>query len=703
MDNAQEQSLPPTTVYTCPMHPEIKRDSPGMCPECGMSLVKVKGNQKINKPKSNHQELHRHEGHSLPQFLRKFWVSLILSLPIIAYSDLLRETLGLTLPEFPYLRFVLITLSTIVFFYGGFVFLTGALRELEARLPGMMTLIALAITTAYTYSLWADFSGSGHPLYWELTSLITIMLLGHYLEMRAVQGAQGALQELSKLLPDQAELISGGSAKMVALSELKIGDLVRVRPGGRIPADGQVIEGESVVNEALVTGESRPIAKATGAPLIAGTINGDGSLKIEITKIGEQTFLAGVMRLVAEAQSSKSKTQILADRAAYYLTLTAIGTGSLTLVIWVLAGAGLAFAVERFVAVLIIACPHALGLAIPLVASIATTKAARQGFLIRQRLALETAREIDMVLFDKTGTLTKGEFGVTEVLHNPRFKTSPQEVLQLAASVDAHSEHFIAQALVAAANKKNLVLKTVETFQRLPGLGVRGLISDESVLLGGENILERASKPLTPAMKEAISKLLSEGQTVVYLLRQSEIIGAVALADIVRSQSRPAVDTLKRMGIQTAMITGDSQPVAAWVAGQLGLDEYFANVRPEEKAAKVKLLQSRGRKVAMVGDGVNDAPALTQADIGVAIGAGTNVAIESAGIILIKNDPQDIAKIIKLSRLTYAKMRQNLFWATGYNLFALPLAAGILFPRGNNFTAGLRGRAYVTEHDRCFF
>ncbi|OGF88442.1 ATPase [Candidatus Giovannonibacteria bacterium RIFCSPLOWO2_01_FULL_48_47] len=589
--------------------------------------------------------------------MRKFWVSLILTVPVVLYADVFQKVFRWQAPEFIGSNYLPLVLGSIVFFYGGWIFLLGAYRELKARLPGMMTLIGIAISAAYFYSVWATFGEPEHTLFWELTTLITIMLLGHWLEMRAVSSARGALKELSKLLPDTAEVIRDGKTKIIPLSEIREGDLVFVRPGGRIPADGRVSEGRSEVNEAMVTGESLPVKKIVSSEVIAGTINGDGALKIKVTRVGEHTFLAGVMRLVREAEASKSRLQILSDRAAFYLTVVAIGTGSLTFVLWLFAnppaGGGFGFALERLVAVLVIACPHALGLAVPLVASISTTKAAQNGFLVKQRLALEAARSINVVLFDKTGTLTKGEYGVTR---------ADDMVLQLAASVDASSEHFVAKALTAEARKRKLKLFSVTDFERLPGKGVKGKIDGVEVRVEG---IESGS-----------------AQTVVAVFKNNMNMGTIALADLIRKESREAIQNLKALGVKVAMVTGDSEGVASWVAGELGLDEYFAKVLPHQKSEKVKLLQSKGNKVAMVGDGVNDAPALTQANLGVAIGAGTNVAIESAGIILVRNDPRDIVKIIKLSRLTYSKMMQNLFWATGYNVLALPLAAGVLASKG---------------------
>lgn len=633
-------------VYTCPMHPEVVKNAPGMCPDCGMQLVPTK---KKTSTHGAHGGSSKHQGHSTNIFKIKFWVSLILSIPIVLYSDVAQELLRFHPPVFPGSEYLQFVLASIVFFYGGWVFIASAYRELRARLPGMMTLIALAISVAYFYSIVETFLGKTDTLYWELATLITIMLLGHWIEMRAVSGARGALQELSKLLPDEAEVIRGSETEIISLSELKKGDVVLVKPGGRIPADGVVQEGSSDVNESIATGESKPIAKNKGDEVIAGTTNGDGSLKITVTKIGEETFLAGVMRLVAEAESSKSHLQILSDRAAFYLTIIAVVSGTITLVTW-LAFRDAAFAINRMVAVLIITCPHALGLAIPLVASISTTKAAKNGFLIKQRLALETAREIDTVLFDKTGTLTEAKFKVTAV--------SSDEVLALAASVNAHSEHPIGQAIVEEAKRCSLQLSEVSDFKRVPGRGTEGIIDGQKIFVG------------------------TKGDNDIVVEKDGTIIGTLSVADAVRPESKAAIESLQKTGVKVMMITGDSAEVAKRVADELGLDEYFARVLPEDKVNKVKELQNRGQKVAMVGDGVNDAPALSQADLGIAVGAGTNVAIESAGIILVRNDPRDIAKIIHLSKLTYRKMIQNLFWATGYNVIAIPLAAGALAFKG---------------------
>ncbi|MBI2625365.1 MAG: heavy metal translocating P-type ATPase [Candidatus Nealsonbacteria bacterium] len=657
------------------MHPEVRQDEPGICPECGMNLIK----SQISKPKFQNHDNDKHVGHSTEMFLRKFWVSLLLTFPIILYSELPEIILKWKAPLFPGSDYLMLIFGSVVFFYGGWEFIKGAFIELKAKLPGMMTLIALAISAAYFWSVYAAFAGL-KPLFWELATLITIMLLGHWLEMKAVQGARGALKELAKLLPENAEVIRGNDIAVIPINKLSVGDIVLVKPGAKIPADAKVVDGQSEVNEAIVTGESRLVLKRPGQEVIAGTINGDGSLKVEVAKIGEDTFLAGVARLVAQAQVSKSRLQMLSDKAAFLLTLVAIGAGILTFSAWIFVGAAITFAVARLVAILVIACPHALGLAVPLVASISTNMAARHGFIVKQRLALEAARNIDIVLFDKTGTLTKGEFGIDKVI--PAFGLEDKEVIFLGSSVNRNSEHAIAKAMVKEAGKKGITLSEVMDFQRIPGKGARGKIEGKEVIVGSEAILKEMDIKPEKEFVDEVNSLSLQGKTVIYVISEGKLAGAIALADLIREESKEAVKALKKQGVKVAMVTGDSEDVAAFAAQELGIDEYFARVEPAEKAGKVKFLQRRGVRVAMVGDGVNDAPALTQADLGIAIGAGTNVAIESAGIILVRNDPRDIPKIIRLSRLTYGKMMQNIFWATGYNVIALPLAAGILASKG---------------------
>ncbi len=619
---------------------------------------------------SGHAEHDKHAGHHTEDFLKKFWVVLALTIPIIIYSDL-PQALSWSAPAFPGSDYLQLLLGSFVFFYGGLVFLKGAWGELRARLPGMMTLIALAISAAYLYSVGAILLGSGMTLFWELSTLIAVMLIGHWIEMRAVQSAKGSLRELAKLLPDSAEVIRGNVTAKIPLSELRQNDIVLVRPGGKVPADGVIVVGESAVDESMITGESRPVAKVAGDEVIAGSINGDGSLQIRLEKLGDNTFLAGVMRLVAEAESSKSRLQLLSDRAAFYLTLLAVGAGGITFVAWLSVGQSFGFAVERLVAVLVIACPHALGLAIPLVASISTTMASKNGFFVKRRLALEAARNVTTVLFDKTGTLTKGSFGVVSVI-------GANETLELAAAADMNSEHPLGRAIVDHAKKQNIEIPSISSFKNIRGMGVAVEIGGQSVFVGSSTLVRDKDSVIPFEYQRVIQGNERDGKTVIHVMREKEWVGAIALADVIRDESRDAITYLKSMGIKVAMITGDAKDVAAWVSKELSIDEYFAHVLPADKANIVKQLQARGERVVMVGDGVNDAPALTQADLGIAVGAGTNVAIESAGIILVKNDPRDIPKIINLSRLTYTKMIQNLFWATGYNVIALPIAAGAL-------------------------
>lgn len=659
-------------TYACPMHPEIRRDAPGRCPECGMELLPMKAGARAHAGPAMGD---KHEGHSTGMFARRFWVCLALTVPVVLYAPIVPALSGWRPPASPGSAWIPPALASVVFFYGGWVFLVGGFRELRARKPGMMTLISIAVLAAYLFSLWSTLSGGMETLYWELATLVTVMLLGHWLEMRAVGSTSGALRELAKLLPDTAEVLRDGIPSRIPLAELRESDRFLVRPGGKFAADGEIEDGASDVDESAVTGESRPVRKERGARVVAGTVNGDGALTVRVTGIGERTFLAGIVRLVAEAQASKSRLQVLSDRAASVLTFVAVGAGAATFFAWA-SVAGPAFAVERMVAVLVIACPHALGLAVPLVASISTTLAAKNGFLVKRRLALEAARNVDVVLFDKTGTLTRGAYGVTRV-----WTARPggeDEVLALAAAVDAPSEHVVAKAIVEAARARGLVLPAVERFERLPGQGARGFVDGREVRLGGAAILPQGVALPPPEIAAAIS----EGQTVVYLLRDGGTVGAIALSDVIRPESLQAVAALKGMGVSVGMVTGDSEDVAGRVAEELGIDEVFARVRPGEKAGKVKALQDKGRRVAFVGDGVNDAPALAQADLGIAVGAGTDVAIESADIILVRNDPRDIPKIIRLSRFTYAKMLQNLFWATGYNFLAMPVAAGVLASRG---------------------
>ena len=628
-------------------------------------------------PAADHKAHDKHAGHTPELFRKKFWISLTLTIPVVIYSEVFGRWFGFTPPAFAGSQFLPLVFGSAIFFYGGVIFLKGALAELKARLPGMMTLISLAILSAYAYSVLTTFVIEGTEFFWELATLITVMLFGHWMEMRSVSQAQGALGELAKLLPDIAELDNG---KHVPVAQLKVGDRLQVRPGGKVPADGVVVEGNSSLNESMITGESRPVDKKKGEHVIAGTINGNGSLKIKVSQVGEATVLAGIMRLVSQAQQSRSKAQIVADKAAFVLTITAIITGGGALLAWLWAGAGLAFALERTVGVLVIACPHALGLAVPLVTAISTAKGARSGLLVRDRKALEAARSVDVVLFDKTGTLTKGEQGVTDIVAKADRKQSV--VLATAAAVEQFSEHLIARAIVAAAKQRKLRLPQAVRFKSLPGKGVQAAIGGKLVAVGGPQLVSGQRISVPAELAKTVRQLSAQGKTVVYVIAGKQVIGILALADVIRPESAGVIDRLKKLGIQVAMVTGDSADVAAAVAGQLGIKDYFSEVLPEHKIDKVKQLQAGGVKVAMVGDGVNDAPALTQANVGIAIGAGTDVAIESAGIILVRSDPRDVVKIVELARATYRKMVENLIWASGYNIVAIPLAAGVLANQG---------------------
>lgn len=659
-------------AYVCPMHPAVVSDVSGICPKCKMGLVYVK-----KQPGSQQHEHNKHAGHSVSMFRDKFWLSLALTIPVLIYSIHIQQWLNFTPPAFTGSNLIPFIFSTIIFFYGGLVFLKSAYGELKARQPGMMTLISMAIGIAFIYSVAVQFGLSGEAFFWELATLVTIMLLGHWLEMSSVMKAESALDAIKQLLPDKAEKLVNGKPQPVLVDELKVDDLILIRPGSGIPVDGIIIEGSTSVNEAAISGESKPVGKTVDDEVIAGTINQDGSLTVKVTKLGEDTALAGIMRLVREAQASKSNTQVLADKAAFVLTIVAIVAGLLTFVFWFVTKDA-AFALERSVTVFIIACPHALGLAIPLVVSISTTLSARNGLLVRQRLALESARELDVVLFDKTGTLTRGEQGVTDIW--PAKGYTKEDILHLTASLEQNSEHIVGKGIVKKAHDERVHLDKVTNFTALPGLGVKGTLHGKDKFIAASRRFVTENNLSVPTeVKRHIGHAARDGKTEVYLVKDDNlVIGAMALADIIREESMQAVQALQRMGIKTAMITGDSHDVAAYVAKQIGLNQFFAEVRPEHKAGKIKELQAQGLRVAMVGDGINDAPALTQADIGVAIGAGTDVAVKSADIILVKSDPRDVIKVIKLSKATYRKMFQNLAWGAGYNVFAIPLAAGVL-------------------------
>lgn len=612
----------------------------------------------------------------LMDFKKRFIVSSILTIPILLLSPFIQDLLKYRL-EFIGDRYLLFGLSALIYFYGGKPFLTGLISEIKRKTPGMMTLIGLAISVAFIYSTAVTFGLTGRTFYWELATLIDIMLFGHYLEMRSLLGASRALEALAKLMPKKAHLITRDGIIDVPVSELKKGDIVLVKPGEKIPSDGIIIEGETSIDESMLTGESKPVYKGVGDEVIGGSINLEGSVKVRIEKIGHETYLMQIIELVKEAQMSKSRTQDLANRAAYWLTLIAISVGTITFIIWILMGKDYVFALERMVTVMVITCPHALGLAIPLVVSVSTSLSASRGILIRRREAFEKAKDLDVVVFDKTGTLTEGRFIVTDII--ALDKLDRNKILYYAAVLESRSEHPIAKAIYGEAINRGLKLTEPSKFKSQPGKGVWGIVDGKEVMVVSEKYVLEMKHDIN---NDLLSKVSRQGKTIVYVIVDGEVIGAIALADKIREESREAVKMLKEKGLRVYMLTGDSEEVAKWVANELGLDGYYARVLPHEKAEKVKQLQGKGYTVAMVGDGVNDAPALTQADVGIAIGAGTDVAIESGDIILVRNDPRDVALLIELARATYKKMVQNLLWATGYNSFTIPLAAGLLYNYG---------------------
>ena len=614
-------------------------------------------------------------------FRQKFWGTFLLSIPTVIWAPMIQQWFGYHAPGGPVAsRWVPAVFGTSVYAYGGWVFVRGATAEIRDRLPGMMTLISLAISVAFLFSLAVTFGFPGSDLWWELATLVTIMVLGHWVEMRSISQAQGALKELAKLLPDTAVRVVADRTETVSVSELRAGDLVLIRPGAAVPADGVVRDGSSDVNESMITGESRPVRKDSGAKVIAGTVNGAGSLRVEVTGTGESTALAGIMRLVAEAQTSRSRAQALADRAAFFLTIVAIASAGVTLVLWALAGKDASFVIERVVTVLVIACPHALGLAVPLVIAISTALGAHNGLLVRDRRGLEEARNLNAVFFDKTGTLTRGEFRVVEI--TPRDGLRPDDALSLAAAVERDSEHTIAQGIVKSAEERKLRVPKAEDFLAIPGRGVQAVVEGRLLLVGGPALLRELNAQLDATLEAAIDRAAARGQAAVSLIEGTTPLAVFAVADAIRDESREAVRRLHDQHVEVIMMTGDGKAVADAVASELGIDVVFAEVLPDQKASKVKEVQQRGKRVAMVGDGVNDAPALATADVGIAIGAGTDVAVEAGDVVLVRSDPRDVARIIALSKATYRKMVQNLWWAAGYNIFAIPLAAGVLAPFG---------------------
>jgi Cu2+-exporting ATPase len=623
----------------------------------------------------------RHAGHSVAMFRDRFWISLLLTLPTLVWGHMLQQALGYTAPAIPGSRWIPALFGTAVFLYGGVPFLRGGVAELKQRQPGMMTLISLAISVAFLFSAAVTLGFPGMPLWEELATLVTIMLLGHWIEMRSISQAQGALKELAKLLPNHAVRVLGDRTEEVPIGELRERDMVLVRPGASVPADGVVRRGTSAVNESMITGESRPVEKEEGDRVIAGTVNGSGSLHVEVTGTGAGTTLASIMRLVEQAQTSRSRAQTLADRAAFILTFVAIGAGAVTLVVWLgLRPDDPGFAVERLVAVLVIACPHALGLAIPLVIAIATTLGARGGLLVRDRRGLERARKLNTVVFDKTGTLTLGDQRVVDLATEEGI--TPEEALRIAAAVEHDSEHSVARALLASATDRRLPVPPASAFEYLPGRGVRAVVEGRHLAVGGPNLLSELNVTPSTRLQAASERAAARGQGGVYLVEGPRALALFSVADAVRPESAEAVQRLHDAGIEVVMLTGDARPVAEAVASQLGIDTVFAQVLPERKVERIRELQGQGKQVAMVGDGVNDAPALLTADVGVAIGAGTNVAVEAGDIVLVRNDPRDVPRIIALSRASYRKMVQNLWWAAGYNIVAIPLAAGLLAPWG---------------------
>ncbi|MHA1266809.1 MAG: copper-translocating P-type ATPase [Candidatus Helarchaeota archaeon] len=637
--------------------------------------------QEMNSPQMNHSKHKGHRNHHammVQDFKRRFKVALILTIPILLLSPLIQDVFNLQFLRFEGDDYIIFGLSAFLFFYGGWPFLKGFYVEMKKKTPGMMVLIAVAIAVAFFYSSFVVFGLPGKYFFWELATLIDIMLLGHWIEMKSIMGASKALEELVKLIPSVAHKITEtGEVVDVATSELLKLDKVLVRPGEKIPSDGKIVEGISSVDESMITGESVPLEKQIGDIVIGGSINGDGSLKVEIQKVGTETYLSQVIKLVQEAQQSKSRTQDIANRAALLLTIIGISVGTLTLLAWLILGEDFVFAIERAVTVMVITCPHALGLAIPLVVAVSTSISARNGLLIRDRAAFERARNITTIIFDKTGTLTEGKFGVTDVLS---FTSINEDgLLQLCATLEQHSEHPIAKGIVQSAKNRRIPLLELNNFKSIPGKGVIGTINDQDVMVVSPGYL-REHEISVP--QEQLNPILSQGKTVVYILIDNKLVGAIALADIIRKESKGTIKELQKMGIKCIMLTGDNKQVAKWVADELNLDDYFAEVLPHEKSSIVKQIQSKGDFVAMTGDGVNDAPALAQAEVGIAIGAGTDVAIETADIILVRSNPNDVLAIIKLAKATYSKMIQNLFWATGYNAFAIPLAAGVLINFG---------------------
>lgn len=630
-------------------------------------------------PKHQHHEHHGHHGHGdmVEDFKKRFFISLILTIPILALSPMIQHFMGVDW-RFENDMYILFVLSTGVFFYGGWPFLTGGIAELKDQNPGMMTLIALAISIAYGYSTLVVFGWDGNQLYWELATLVVIMLLGHWIEMRSIMGASNALEQLVKLMPNEAhKLDEHNQVRDVPLSEIRNKDWVLVKPGEKIPVDGMIVDGKSTIDESMLTGESIPVDKLEGDKVIGGSVNKEGSLTIEVEKTGEESYLSQVIKMVKEAQESKSRTQDLTNRAAKWLFYLALTAGFVTLFAWLALGYAFDIAIERMVTVMVITCPHALGLAAPLVVAVSTSISAKQGLLIRNRADFEGARNLNAVVFDKTGTLTKGEFGVTDIV--PESGYTNAELLQLAAAIEQNSEHPIAAGIVKSAKEQELLIGRVKDFESITGKGIQGRVDGQKVNVVSPGYVNNSQLSYN---RNQFNTLSEEGKTVVFVLVEDKLAGMIALADIVRDTAKEAVAALKGKGIHSIMLTGDNRKVANWVAKQVGIDEVYAEVLPDDKANQIKEIKQKGWRVAMTGDGVNDAPALATADLGIAIGAGTDVAMETADVVLVKSNPNDVVALIDLSKKTYRKMVQNLWWATGYNIFAIPLAAGVLAPWG---------------------
>lgn len=671
------------------MHPQILKDEPGKCPLCGMNLIPLGGTARPEKDeRSHHHQNHdhhsesdssaagfdKHAGHHTSDFLKRFWITLVLSVPVLLLSHMIQQWLGFTI-AFQGDKYVLLVLGSIIYFYGGMPFFKGFLGEVKAGAIGMMTLVALAITVAYVYSVAVVFGLPGMDFFWELATLIVIMLLGHWLEMRSQMAASKALQSLVELLPNDVTVEHNGSPVKIKLEQLKNGDTVIIRPGEKVAADGLIVEGSSYLNESMLTGESIPVRKESGGKVIAGSINGDGALKIKATGVGKDSYLNKVINLVQDAQAAKSNTQNLADKVAKWLTIVAIVVGVGTFAYWYITMGDLAFALERMVTVMVTSCPHALGVAIPLVVAISTTLSATNGLLIRNRTAFETTRKLSTIIFDKTGTLTKGSHTVQKIIPLTEHY-SENDLLQYAAAVQQNSEHHIAKGIMQTLSEKKLELWKSDSFRYMQGIGVTGIVNGKSVVAAGPNYFVQNNKQV-PAIPEEINQ---DAETVNFILIDDVPVGIVSLADTIREGAKEAIDQLRRMNIKSFLLTGDNEKVAAAVSKQLGMDGYLANVLPHHKQEKVKEFQDKGEIVAMTGDGVNDAPALAAADVGIAVGSGTDVAAETADIILVNSDPRDVVKMIDFGKKTYSKMIQNLVWAVGYNIVAIPLAAGVLYP-----------------------